>query len=353
MSRAPIRPGSDLEGVVKKHGLSSAVAIRACGGEKAGLGQYDDSVPHRYWNAVPSGFNLRVGPNYKKAKRKSPSGPALYDLYGMDFVRSDQGALKSAADGFTLPNVPGVTDSDTGVPHVPPLIVVNTWLPAEEPSMFSNPAGVTGDAPTYTIILYFVATEKTLAELRDLKNAGPAVKLLAEWCRRAESNDAFRGRFKAIGFVEEIEKTGLPSFIANYNGKPALVTKSGSLTRRGRHCIEMTANVHMWGYLARKGLNALKDKFPKFVVNVGFTIEARSDEEMPEVLLGGARVMNLDPARAVDDKGIAAISASVAEQAKSKAKAAAEAEEENPAGNDTDRLDGKEVLPHITSTSSI
>ena len=38
--------------------------------------------------------------------------------------------------------------------------------------------------------------------------------------------------------------------------------------------------------------------FPKFVtmvLNVGFTIEGRDDEELPEVLLGGAKVFNLDP----------------------------------------------------------
>jgi len=315
ISRAPVKPGTPLDAVVTEKGPSSAEAIRAYGGKDGGKGEYgmpmyDESIHHSYWNAVPSGFQLRVGPNYKKAKRKEPSGPALYDLIAMDFVKSDGGAIKNASDGFVLPKISGVTDADTGNSHVPSLFVINAWLPAEEPSMFANPAGVTGDAPTYTIVLYFAATPSTLAQLRDIRGASPAVRLLAEWCRRSEAgDDAFRSRFKAIGFVEDIEQTGLPSFIAGYNGKPALVTKSGTYNRRSLQCVEMTANIHMWGYLARKGLHAIKDKFSKFVVNVGFTIEGRADEELPEILLGGARIMHLDPAKAVDDAGMAGIAA--------------------------------------------
>lgn len=87
----------------------------------------------------------------------------------------------------------------------------------------------------------------------------------------------------------------------------------------------------MWGFLARKGLYTLTPAFPEFILNIGFTIEARKDEEMPgkciipvlfvvlfiprlsqanvwsailwytEVLLGGCRVLNLDPEKAVVD----------------------------------------------------
>ena len=38
--------------------------------------------------------------------------------------------------------------------------------------------------------------------------------------------------------------------------------------------------------------------FPKFismVLNIGFTIEGRDDHELPELLLGGAKVFNMDP----------------------------------------------------------
>jgi hypothetical protein len=103
----------------------------------------------------------------------------------------------------------------------------------------------------------------------------------------------------------------VPKFIQGYNGKPALVTKSGTFSRRDNY-IEFTINVNMWAFLAKKGkyytlyeynfvviekltiqrffiftgLFALIPTFPDFVFNVGFTIEARNDEEMPGESLG-------------------------------------------------------------------
>ena len=72
----------------------------------------------------------------------------------------------------------------------------------------------------------------------------------------------------------------MPKFIQGYNGKPALVTKSGTFARRDNY-IEFSINVNMWAFLARRGLFALIPSFPDFVFNVGFTIESRNDEEMP------------------------------------------------------------------------
>ena len=124
----------------------------------------------------------------------------------------------------------------------------------------------------------------------------------------------------------------VPKFIQGYNGKPALVTKSGTFKRHENY-IEFTINVNMWAFLAKKGLYTLTPTFPDFITNIGFTIEARCDEEMPgkykiglvfvgnllwlnfsakyqtfcvhnilaEVLLGGCRMLNLDPEQAAVD----------------------------------------------------
>jgi len=86
----------------------------------------------------------------------------------------------------------------------------------------------------------------------------------------------------------------VPKFIQGYNGKPALVTKSGTFTRRDNY-IEYTINVNMWAYLAKKGLFALIPTFPDFIINVGFTIEARNDEEMPGEIPWDACLFSLLP----------------------------------------------------------
>ena len=164
----------------------------------------DTSQPHSYGPTDPTMFNLRIGPNYKKNKQKAPSGPALYELHTMDFLYGDA-PLKATSDKFIIPSIPGITDVSTGHSHIPPMIIVNTWLPGEEPSLFANK---NNDGETYSIPMVFVITKETLDQLKDLENASPAVKLWSEWCRRAEGDADFRGRFKCMGMIEDIDSTG-------------------------------------------------------------------------------------------------------------------------------------------------
>eukprot|EP00592_Proboscia_alata_P023134 CAMPEP_0194410084 /NCGR_PEP_ID=MMETSP0176-20130528/8084_1 /TAXON_ID=216777 /ORGANISM="Proboscia alata, Strain PI-D3" /LENGTH=60 /DNA_ID=CAMNT_0039211159 /DNA_START=58 /DNA_END=240 /DNA_ORIENTATION=- len=46
--------------------------------------------------------------------------------------------------------------------------------------------------------------------------------------------------------------------------------------------------------MPKKGLFSLQPKFPSLAFNVGFTIEGREDDELPEVLLGGVRINKID-----------------------------------------------------------
>lgn len=115
--------------------------------------------------------------------------------------------------------------------------------------------GGDADGSSCIVILYFTIAKHTLEELKNLDTASPAVKLFVEYCRKAGTDEAFRSRMKTLAVVEEMEKLGLPSFITGYNGKPALITKSGKFTRhttQDSNYIEMTVSVHQWGYLAKK-----------------------------------------------------------------------------------------------------
>lgn len=44
--------------------------------------------------------------------------------------------------------------------------------------------------------------------------------------------------------------------------------------------------VHSWAFMAKKGFVSLMPKFPNMQMEVGFTIEAYTDAEMPECMLG-------------------------------------------------------------------
>lgn len=202
--RATPTKDSELGKQLQNHPPTSAEAVRAYSSAAPDTSSVE-AQPHSYSNTNASLFNLRVGPNYKKNKQKAPSGPALYDLVTTDFLYADT-ALKNVADKFTIPTIPGITDVSTGHAHIPPMLVVNTWLPGEEPSMFAKGNG--SDAENYSIPMILVLSKDTLDQLKDLGTASPGVKLLSEWCRRAEHEADFRGRFKCMGMIEDIESTG-------------------------------------------------------------------------------------------------------------------------------------------------
>ena len=191
--RAPPKKNTELDKVLQTHEANSAEAIQAY----ASAPTDDIEIqPHSYANTDASTFHLRIGPNYKKNKQKSPSAPALYDLVSMDFLYADT-ALKNTADRFQIPLIPSVTDITTGHAHIPPMLIINTWLPGEEPSMFAKNT----DGETYSIPMIFVLSKDTIEQLKDISTASPGVKLLSEWCRRAENEDDFRGRVSIVVFV--------------------------------------------------------------------------------------------------------------------------------------------------------
>ena len=202
LKRAPIKKGSSLEEIIQKHGESSIEAIRAYAASSES--DYDATATHCYWNMKSTEFNLRVGPNYKKNKQKAPSAEALYEVVSVDFVRSNA-VLQNSKDAFKPPVIPGLTDiPSTGHPHIPPMFVVNAWLPSEEPSLLRK----TQDGMTYVCVIHYAITQKTLDQLKDFQNASPAVKLFAQWCEKAENDFDLRSRLKFMGAVVDIEQLG-------------------------------------------------------------------------------------------------------------------------------------------------
>merc|ERR1711879_362028 len=100
---------------------------------------------------------------------------------------------------------------------------------------------------------------------------------------------------------------GMPSLTKGYNGKPILVRNrqvvkggSGRMFRGERH-LQMEVNIRTWPYVARSALNTLFGNSHRCDLDVGFTLEGRTDSELPEVLLGNVRIarMNMKEIREV------------------------------------------------------
>ena len=86
-----------------------------------------------------------------------------------------------------------------------------------------------GSVPQATQEVVFVAPEEPFAERKEF------------------------GRFKVLAQVRNIDDVSILSFAKRYNGKPALIRKTGMLYRCGPSgtYLNMDINVHAFGYMAR------------------------------------------------------------------------------------------------------
>ena len=248
----------------------------------------NDPIPPNTWSSVSaSKFSVRTGPNYLSTGRKLPSLESLYEVVA---VRMYTSSCKTGEIGETLPLPPDILDGMgtkridpySGIPDV---LIVHVQMPHDAPSMFQPST----DGPGTECVIYLRPTQRFNAEACGVASIAPAARLFIKWCNEAAIDEKMRGRFKCMALVRNLEAHNL-GWVAPYNGKPVLITESGRC-RGGElpgniRYLEMTANVHQWGYLAKKGFVSLLPKFRELRLDIGFTIEGRSDDELPECLLG-------------------------------------------------------------------
>ena len=99
-----------------------------------------------------------------------------------------------------------------------------------------------------------------------------------------------------MGFIDQIERFGLPAPCNRYNGKPVLIKKTGTVYRGpNNQYIEMDVNIHNFSFPCRRAITVnLKPMFKEMIMRVGFVIEGQDDSELPECLLGNAELRGLD-----------------------------------------------------------
>ena len=82
-------------------------------------------------------------------------------------------------------------------------------------------------------------------------------------------------------------------WVEKYNGKPALLTKSGSLYR-GDDYMEIDVNMFRFAYLTKKGINQFLGRVKDMELHVSLTLEGRDNEELPERTLLAAKLKGVD-----------------------------------------------------------
>lgn len=237
------------------------------------------TAPLHTWTKIDSKlFQVRIGPEYNRYKKKAPSAPPLYEAVAVDIFCARQ-RVDHAAERFQLPDTSHI---QTNNPHVPPIFVVQLQIPSDPPkSIFSS----SDNGPGWALVMYYRITEDTCQQLKDLSTASPAVKLWAEWCEKAPHDPAMRARFKVINMCSNMEQLGFSSVIVSYNGKPVLIRRTGSLFK-GTNYMEFDVHVHKFDTFAKQGIFQISSLCGNMYMQVGFVIEGRDDSELPETLFG-------------------------------------------------------------------
>eukprot|EP00751_Fragilariopsis_kerguelensis_P021586 CAMPEP_0170896458 /NCGR_PEP_ID=MMETSP0734-20130129/44797_1 /TAXON_ID=186038 /ORGANISM="Fragilariopsis kerguelensis, Strain L26-C5" /LENGTH=512 /DNA_ID=CAMNT_0011288685 /DNA_START=8 /DNA_END=1548 /DNA_ORIENTATION=- len=281
------------------------------------------------WRTVdPSTLHIRGCGYDANHHHKIESPGMLYDCINADVFES-QHRVPDLASKVVLPTVTFKDDKGTKTWTAPDLFVISVALPTSPPSLYGANSNK-DDGLGYTVVMYYQMRADTRAILRRITapnyqrkddesnesqstNKTNAVRLFEKWCQRAPSHTDMFSRFKVLPQAENLPEMGLPSWIEKFNGMAFLVKRAGEtgyvFTHPTQSCMEFDVSLHPFPYLAKKGICYMKDTyfektvarllFEKTVVTFAFCIEGRSEEELPECVLGAFQLCYPNPVHAI------------------------------------------------------
>ena len=245
-------------------------------------------------------IRLRVGPNYRRNKQKAFTGAPILPCVGMDFFQAERKAY--AEDGRSIsympPEIVAAASEPSGCdlttpmqqPVLPRFVVISTYVP-----QYSSSAS---DGPNCTFIMYL----RVPVDLRE--QADPAVKMLCDFLDGAytghrDPGGEFFDRFKVIARLRHIDHKPnwfVRTMIDSFNAKPMLWRFFGvwGQCRREGRVVFIDCDMCTGGRLKNSAFFEGQRSGIGHVTDLSWTLEARTDEEMPERLLGGATLVRPD-----------------------------------------------------------
>jgi len=267
------------------------------------------------WRHVYGESLLIRSHGYLTTKMKVPSPGELYECTAVEIFESPH----RYPDMAKRVKLPEVKFDDNGAPktwRTPDIFIVSIALPTDPPKL----GRTSSDGGGYTVTMYYTMKQETRDILRKVtaegydpsqekiddrqKSKANAVRLLEEWVRRAPTDPKWFSRFKVVPNAHNLKEIGMPGWIAKYNGKPFLIKRPGVTGFIHRHpelsCVEFDVSLHPFPYLAKQAICFMKESyFKKILVSFGFVIEGKTDDELPECLIGCAQLCYPDPKYAI------------------------------------------------------
>jgi hypothetical protein len=241
-------------------------------------------------------FRTRIGPNYAKFGKKDFSAASLYEAVAVDVFATPHGKVNNMPAVMDFSKYATPADCD-GLP-IPPLFVVHGLFPAYAPSLWGKGAD---DGPGYSLLWVFKLKPSTRAMLLKPESEwSPAVKLLVRFILQKDAADRdTRKRFKCIARVANADALPLggtvKKLLNSYNGTPFLIrTSSRYYPPASPLFFSVDADIHKFSYMAKLGLNGLRDKFEQLLSEVAVVCQGNDDDELPEQILGSFTLSHLD-----------------------------------------------------------
>ena len=108
-------------------------------------------------------------------------------------------------------------------------------------------------------------------------------------------------RFKVLDWGDNVDElkslsSSERSILNSWNGTPVLSRPQHRMYSHEKY-FEVDIDAHIFGYLARKMFPPMLRKMGQMVLDVGFCIEGQQDDELPEQVLGAARLHRVDLAK--------------------------------------------------------
>lgn len=234
-------------------------------------------------------FNVRIGPNYKKYGKKSPSEDAFLEVVSVDV--------------YTVPHkvdniFPFVDRRSPVLEGHDFFFVINIQAPGYAPP---NPVwGATKeDGSGWLVVVVLAIKPEILAEVRKPQTSDDDpghYRLLRRFLARG--GPEIYDRMKVIArCMNPDDVPTLSSYvkklIKQWNAKPVLSRPQHNVYH-GADYVEIDIDVHRFAYLARVGLNEMNKLFQYMLIDVGFVLEGHSDDELPEKMLSCFRFHRVD-----------------------------------------------------------